>query len=157
MPGWLKALIAVAVIFVALVIGALIVAGFWWAQNKDKLMARAKQVVSEAQEFGANADNQGCVDESLSRYKKEPGFTTVISNSIFMRTCLEKSRPTPGFCSEVPKQTEFVKTAQWRIEQCNKADLSKDSNCQNLFSPVQEFCEVQRARNSVENGNSNAN
>ena len=154
MPGWLKALIAVAVVFVALVIGALVVAGFWWSQNKDKLMARAKEVVTEARDFGANTDNQGCVDESISRYKKEPGISSGISTGIFMRFCLENSRPTPGFCDNVPRPTEFVRTARWRIEQCNKVDLAKDNNCQNLFAPIQQFCE-ERTRKSNDNSNAN--
>jgi len=154
MPGWLKALIAFAVIIVALVIGVLIVGGFWWSRNKDKLMARAKEVVAEAQDFGHNTDNQGCVDESVSRYKKEPGIRTAISTSVFMRFCLESSRPTPNFCDDVPRQSEFVRTARWRIDQCNKFDLSKDSNCQNLFASIQQFCE-ERARKSADNSNAN--
>jgi hypothetical protein len=154
MPGWLKALIAAAVIIVALVIGVLIVAGYWWSRNKDKLVGRAKEVVTEARDFGRNTDNQGCVDESLSRYKKEPGFTNGISIGIFMRFCLESSRTTPNFCDDVPRQTEFLKTARWRIDQCNKFDLAKDSNCQNLFAPLQEFCEG-RARKSGDDANAN--
>jgi FtsZ-interacting cell division protein ZipA len=150
MPGWLKALIAVAVIIVALVIGVLIVAGFWWSRNSDKVVA----VVTEAQDFGRNTDNQGCVDESLSRYKKEHGLTSGVSTGIFMRFCLESSRPTPNFCDDVPRQTEFVRTARWRIDQCNKFDLAKDSNCQNLFAPIQQFCE-ERARKSGDNANAN--
>jgi hypothetical protein len=155
MPGWLKALLAVALVIVLLVVGVIVFGVVWWGRNKDKLIARAKEVVTEGRDAGRNTDNQGCVDESVSRYKKDPGLGSVISNSIFMRACLESSRPTPGFCDAVPKQTEFIKAAQWRIEQCRKVDLSKDSNCQNLFSPVQQFCD-ERARKSKENSNSNS-
>jgi hypothetical protein len=154
MPGWLKALLAVALIIVVLVIGVIVAGVVWWSRNKNALMGRAKEVMTEGREFGRNTDNQGCVDESVSKYKKDPGIGTVISNSIFTRACLESSRPTPGFCDEVPKQTEFVKTAQWRIEQCRKVDLSKDGNCQNLFTPVQQFCD-QPASKSREGSNSN--
>src|SRR5882724_3422000 len=122
MPGWLKALLAVAMVIVVLVVGVIVAGVVWWSRNKNALMARAKEVVTEGREFGHNTDNQGCVDESVSRYKGEPGFTSVISNGIFMRACLENSRPTPGFCDDVPKQTEFIRTAQWRIEQCRKVD-----------------------------------
>lgn len=154
MPTWLKALLAVALIIVVLVVGVIVAGVVWWGRNKDKLIGRAKEVMTEGREFGRNTDNQGCVDESVSRYKKDPGITTVISDSIFTRACLEASRPTPGFCDDVPKQTEFVKTAQWRIEQCRKVDLSKDSNCQNLFTPIQQFCE-ERTRKLGENSNTN--
>src|ERR1700686_2100792 len=141
MPGWLKALLAVAIIVVLLVVGVVVGGVVWWSRNKDKLMGRAKEVMTEGREYGRNTDNQGCVDESISRYKKEPGMGSVISNSIFMQMCLDNSRPTPNFCADVPKATEFMKSAQWRVEQCRKIDLSSDSYCQQLFQPIQQFCE----------------
>ncbi|HVS83110.1 MAG TPA: hypothetical protein VHE60_15385 [Pyrinomonadaceae bacterium] len=155
MPGWLKALLIVAVVIVLLVLGCIGAGVYWWTKNKDALIARGKAVVTEGRDFGRNSDNQGCVDESMSRYKKEPGFTSAISNSLFMRSCLDSSRPTPNFCSDVPKATEFVKSAQWRVEQCRRIDLSSDSYCQQLFQPVQEFCE-RRTRRSDENSNTNS-
>jgi hypothetical protein len=141
MPGWLKALLIVAIIVVLLIVGLIGAGVFWWMRNKDALMARAKEVVTEAKDFGSHTDNQGCVDGSISRYKKDPGFSSAISNSVFMRTCLDASKPTPGFCSDVPRKTEFMKSAEWRRDQCKRIDLSKDNYCQQLFQPVQEFCE----------------
>ena len=148
MPGWLKALLAVAIVAVLLVVGVVVGGVVWWSRNKDKLMGRAKEVMTEGREFGRNTDNQGCVDETLVRYKKEPGFTSVISLSIFSRVCLDASRPTPGFCNDVPKPTEFIKSGQWRAEQCRRADLSSDSYCRQLFQPVQEFCERGASKSS---------
>ena len=82
MPTWLKVLLIVALVLVLLVVGVVVAGGFWWMRNKDALMSRAKEVVSEGQDFGSSTDNQGCVDESLSRYKKEPGFSNAISTAI---------------------------------------------------------------------------
>lgn len=141
MPGWLKALLIVAIIVVLLVVGVVVGGVVWWSRNKDKLVGRIKEVAAEGREFGRNTDNQGCVDETVSRYKKEPGFTAAISNSLFTRACLDASRPTPGFCSDVPKATEFMKSAEWRKAQCSRIDLSSDSYCPQMFQPVQEFCE----------------
>ena len=155
MPGWLKALLAVAIIVVLLVVGVVVGGVVWWSRNKDKLMGRAKEIVTEGREFGRNTDNQGCVDESLSRYKKEPGLGSAISANIFTKTCLETSRPTSGFCTDVPKITEFMKSAEWRKSQCSRVDLSSDSYCPQLFQPVQEFCE-RGPRKSSENSNSNS-
>lgn len=142
MPGWLKALLTVAIIVVLLIIGVVGAGVFWWMKNKDALMARAKEVVAEGKKYGGHSDNQGCVDESVSRYKKEPGFSSLFSNSIFMRTCLDASRSTPGFCDTVPKSTEFMKAAAWRRDQCIRFDLSGDKYCQQLFQPIQQFCEM---------------
>jgi hypothetical protein len=148
MPGWLKGLLIVAIVVVLLVLGAVGVGVFYVMGHKDAWMARAKEVATEGKNFGNGTDNQGCVDESLSRYKKDPGMTTVLSNTIFMRTCLEASRDTPGFCDEVPKSMEFMKSAEWRLKQCRQAGLQSDSNCQNLFTPVQQFCEMKSQRSA---------
>ena len=142
MPGWLKALLIVLVVVIMLVVGVVIAGVYWISRNKDAWIAKGKEVMTEGRDAGRKTDNQGCVDESISRYKKEPGFSSTISNAIFMRGCLESSRPTRGFCDDVPRQTEFIKTAQWRISQCHRVDLEKDTNCQNLFAPVQQFCEA---------------
>ena len=96
-----------------------------------------------------NTDNQGCVDESISRYKKEPGFSNGISTGIFIRVCLDASRPIPNFCTDVPKPTDFIKAAQWRVEQCRRVDLAKDSYCQQLFQQVEDYC-VKRSFSSTE-------
>jgi hypothetical protein len=144
MPGWLKALLIVIVVIFVLAIGVVAVAGFLIYRNKDAIAANIKQIGTEAQDFGKKTDNQGCVDEGISRYKAEPGFRKAISSGIFMRICLDHSKPTPGFCENVPKQMEFMKTAQWRKDQCQRVDLSRDSNCQNLFAPIQQFCEEGR-------------
>lgn len=147
MPGWAKALIIVAILIVLLVLGVVGGGVFLWMRNKDALMARAKEVVAEGTEFGKGSDNQGCLDETVRRYKEDPGLSSAISTSIFVRTCLQASRPTPGFCADVPKVNEFMKTAQWRVAQCEKVNLARDHYCQQLFQPVQEYCD-RRARSS---------
>ena len=144
MPGWLKALLIVLVVVIVRAVGVVAIAGFLIYRNKDAIVAKTKEIATEAKNFGEQTDNQGCVDEAILRYKAEPGFTKAISASIFMRICLDNSKATPGFCNEVPKQMEFMKTAQWRRDQCQRVDLSRDSNCQNLFTAIQQFCEEGR-------------
>ena len=144
MPGWLKALLIVIVVIFVLAIGVVAIAGFLIYRNKDAIVAKTKEIATEAKDFGEKTDNQGCVNEAMSRYKAEPGFGKAISTTIFMRICLDNSKDTPGFCDDVPKQREFMKTAQWRRDQCQRFDLSRDSNCSNLFAPIQQFCEEGR-------------
>jgi hypothetical protein len=146
MPGWLKVLLIVAVVLVLLVVGVVGAGVFWWMRNKDAVVGRLKEVSTEGKDFGSHSDNKGCVDETMSRYKREPGFTKAISDSIFMRTCLDASKPTAGFCDGVPGRTEFIKTGQWRVEQCDQYDLRNDQYCQQLFQPVQDYCGEKRTR-----------
>ena len=141
MPGWAKALIIVGIVVVLLVVGVIAAGIFWFSRNKDNLIARGKAQVTEGHTAGLAADNQGCVDQSIARYKAEPGFTGTIATSLFMQSCLQVSKPTPGFCDEVPTEREFMKSSQWRFEQCKRVDLSSDQYCQQLFAPVQRFCD----------------
>ena len=146
MPGWLKVLLIILLIGILLVVGVIAAGGIWFYRNKDSLKAKLDTVTTEARDFGKNTDNQGCVNESISRYKAAPGITSAMSNAIFARICLDNSRATPGFCESVPKQREFMKTAQWRKEQCQRAGLERDSYCESLFTPVQQFCDTQSGK-----------
>ena len=141
MPGWLKVLLIILLVGILLVVGVIAAAGIWFYRNKDVLQTKINDITTEARNFGQNTDNEGCVNETVSRYKAEPGFTSAMSNGIFMRICLDNSRVTPGFCDSIPKQTEFMRTAQWRREQCQRVGLERDSYCEGLFTPVQQFCE----------------
>ena len=141
MPGWLKVLLIILLVGILLVVGVIAAGGIWFYRNKDALKAKLDTITTEARDFGKNTDNQGCVNETISRYKTEPGITSAMSNAIFVRICLDNSRATRGFCESVPKQIEFMKTAQWRKEQCQRAGLERDSYCEGLFTPVQQFCE----------------
>lgn len=141
MPGWLKVLLIILLIGILLVVGVIAAGGIWFYRNKDALKAKLDTVTTEGRDFGKNTDNHGCVNESISRYKAEPGITSAMSNAIFVRVCLDNSRATPGFCDAVPKQREFMKAAQWKKDQCQRAGLERDSYCESLFTPVQQFCE----------------
>ena len=156
MPRWLKILLIVAIVVVVLILGVVGTGVVWWMKNKDALMARAKEVVAEGKEFGGRNDNQACVDEALSRYKKEPGLSSLMSNNFFLRACLDASKPTEGFCESVPGPTEIMKSADWQLEQCRRVDLGKDSYCRQLFQPVQQFCE-KGGRKSPTDKNANSN
>ena len=141
MPGWLKVLLIILLVGILLVVGVIAAAGIWFYRNKEVLQSKINDITTEARDFGKNTDNQGCVNETISRYKADSGLTSAISNSIFMRLCLDASRPTAGFCDDVPKQTEFMKAAQWRNDQCQRFGLERDTHCHGLFKIVQQFCE----------------
>ena len=144
MPRWAKALIIAGVLIVLLVIGVIGAGVYWWSNNKDALMAKAKALVEEGQEAGRQTDNQGCVDQAITRYKADRGFTNGISSGIFMESCLRVSSPTPGFCDEVPHETEFIKSGKWQEAQCERVGLASDQYCRQLFQGVERFCDKRR-------------
>jgi len=145
MPGWAKALIIIAVLAVLLVVGVIVAGAYWWSHNKDALIRRGKAQITEGHDFGLTTDNQGCVDYSILRYKADRGFAGAIAANLFLQSCLDSSKQTPAFCDEVPRETEFIKSSEWRLTQCKRVDLSADQYCQQLFAPVQRFCEMPKA------------
>jgi len=148
MPGWAKTLIGILCVVAFFVISALVVGIVYVARNKDAWRAKNREVVAEGRNFGSGTDTQGCIDESIVRYKKEPGYFKAFSINSFVRGCLESSRLTPGFCDNVPvgKGMELM---EWRKEQCRHYDLGNDLGCNySLFFPVIMFCGEQKRKGS---------
>jgi len=140
-----KGMIIGGVSIVLILIVGIGLAVYWVSQQTGPLVARAKDAMEDGVRFGGTTDNKGCVTEALRRYKKEPGFTAAIASNTFMTACLKVSRPTEGFCDDVPGITEFMKTAEWQKDQCAREGLVKDALCPQLFSPISSYCERRRS------------
>jgi hypothetical protein len=123
---------------------ALVAAGmYWWVHHGRELVQSGADSIQEGDRLGGSTDNQGCMNEALSRYKQHQGIGGSISTSLFLKSCLDSSRPTAGFCDDVPTPTEFIKAAEWETRKCEEAGL-RDPGCPQLYAQVQQYC--QRAR-----------
>src|SRR5215813_14897215 len=134
--GWKVTLWIIAGLMLLIIVG---VGGlvFWVYQNKDQWIENVKKIEKNADEYGRNTDNAGCLKEALSRQKRDNSVSGTIANNLFLQSCLHSSAPTPGFCDGVPSEKEFVKHISWLSTQCSKAGLPNDRNCQRLFIAVQ--------------------
>lgn len=152
MATWLKVVLIIGGLVVVLIL-VTVVAGVYMVKRYGPEMVEAgKQTIAEAEEYGRGTDNEGCLNEAVARHNRSDGFADQIKTNLFLRFCLESSRPTPGFCDTVPRQTEFIKGAQWQLQQCGRYGLKAEKQCGQLFQPIQQFCEVRRM-----GANSNAN
>lgn len=140
MTDGVKAIIVIGVCFLFLVIVAVCGAAYWWSRHSKDLGRAAVQKFEEGRSFGKTTDNQGCVDEALARYKKSPGFRGAISANLFLQSCLDSSKPTPGFCESVPRRIDFMKSAAWQKAKCSEAGIN-DSMCPQIFAQLQQYCE----------------
>jgi hypothetical protein len=113
---------------------------YWVYQNKDRWVQSAEKLVKEAREFGAKTNNGGCLEEALSRHKRDKSITGRISTQGFLTVCLQASEPSPGFCEGVPPQNEILKSANWALKKCADAGLQNDQGCQQIFGAVQSYC-----------------
>jgi len=123
-----------------LAIVAVGVIGYWFYQNKGKLIRAAVDIEKVAKEFGAKTDNEGCLNEAVSRHKSDKSITGRISTTAFLTVCLQESKPSPGFCDGVPASGEILKSGAWRLKKCADAGLQNDQGCQQLFGVVQSYC-----------------
>lgn len=134
--------IILSVIGGLVLLGIIIVGGFayWVYRNKDRFVQSAEQIVKDGKEFGSKTNNEGCLQEALSRHKRDNSFTGRISTQGFLAVCLQASRPSPGFCDGVPEQKEILKMAGWAVKKCSDAGLPNDQGCQQIFGAVQTYC-----------------
>ena len=113
---------------------------YWVYHNKDRWVQSAKQFAKEAEEFGAKTNNAGCLEEALSRYKRDKSITGRISAQGFLTVCLQASEPSPEFCDGAPPRNEKLKSASWALKKCGDAGLQNDQGCQQIFGLVQVYC-----------------
>jgi hypothetical protein len=154
MPTWLKVLLIIGGLIVVLVVVTVVATFVLVKRYGPQLVETAQKTVDEGEEYGRRTDNEGCLNEAVARHSHAEGFGDVLKNTIFLRTCLEASRPTPGFCDDVPRQFEFIRGAQWQLQQCRRYGLRPEQQCQQIFQQVQQFCEQpHRHADDVDNAN----
>jgi hypothetical protein len=151
MPTWMKVLLVAGVLLVLLMVGTVVAGYFVVRKYGPGLVEAGKQTYEEGVQYGRRTDNEGCLNEAVARQAHAEGFTDMIKNNVFTRACLEASRPTPGFCDAVPRQTEFMKAIAWQQQQCQRYGLPPEKQCSQLFQQVQQFCEQRRERGANAN------
>jgi hypothetical protein len=99
-----------------------------------------RNIGKESEKFGAKTNNEGCLQEAMSRHKHDKSITGRGSTQGFLTACLQASEPSPGFCEGVPPRNEIMKSANWALKKCADAGLQDDQGCQQIFGAVQTYC-----------------
>src|SRR5258708_21853730 len=135
-----KVLLAGCSVLVLLAVAG--IAGLAWyvRAHKDDLLAQARKVRSDGAQTGRNLTEARCVDDALSRYINDKGVIGGVRTQVWLGGCLEASQPTEGFCNGVPSESEFMRTVNWRVDQCRARGLTGDSTCPNILAEVQRYC-----------------
>jgi hypothetical protein len=156
MPTWLKVLLVACGLLVVLIVVAVFAGVYVVRRYGPGLVEAGKQSMNEAEEYGRRTDNEGCLNEAVARHSRSEGLGDLIKNTVFLRACLESSRPTPGFCDSVPRQIEFMKSVAWQTQQCKRYGLPPEKQCGQLFQQMQQFCELRRRVPAAGNNEDNA-
>lgn len=122
-------------IVILLVIVAGVAMTIWVHNNSDEFESSGMSGVQEGARFGLRADEAGCLAEASRRAGESGGMAAAFAVGGFMRSCLEFSRPTDGFCADVPPPTALRRTIAWQRERCNG-----EQGCTGVIGGVQTYC-----------------
>jgi len=127
-------------------IGALVYTGYrWWQTSGRTYMVAMKDAGNEGSTFARTADNAGCVDAGLARYPRDSSTVSgMLQGSAFLSTCLRASKPTPGFCDDVPPRGQRAEMDAWARKKCEVVD-GKQTICRGMLGAVQAFCRPRSA------------
>ncbi len=139
---WVRKLsvgLAVSAVVVALVIGG---AQFWWSQNRDEILAQGKVQRLAGQDAGLHTDETGCVKRSIQLHQNdsEKSMLSTAGIAIDLHACLDASRRTPDFCTDVPARTDILATAQWIAGTCSTLGMGDDVQCNSLIDVIPGYC-----------------
>ena len=124
-----------------LVLLALIVGSLWLRRNGGELEAGARSATRDGARFGLARDEAACFEEGKRRAAGSTTIQAALAVNQFMRSCLEFSRATPGFCEGVPPITALRRAATWQVQTCGR-----DAGCRNAAQVVQAYCAGNRAK-----------
>ena len=141
MPTWLKVILIILFIGIAVVALAVFLGVRWLRSHEGELRDQGRAVITEAQDFGRGKDAEACVTEAFARLKRCDGFICEAKTRVFLQQCVSTANVPPAFCNGVPKRSEILATATWALEECARRGLPNDRPCTRLVGGLQEACE----------------
>jgi len=137
---WILGCLGVLAFFVVCGIVGIVVLVRVLDTDESKRDYAAKE--AEGRELGKTMDQAGCVKEGLARSKKMTRFeiTRAVENQSFIEGCLKSSRPTSGFCNDLPSFWK-LQDSDWADKQCRRAGQdSMRTGCVAVFEAQISFC-----------------
>jgi len=123
-------------------IGSFIAMALWFRSHGDELMAQGQADQAAGAKAGAALMDGQCVDGALADYAKDRGMFNAVEARLWLTGCLGTARATQGFCTGVPPESEIIRSATWRVAQCDAHHLGGDSTCPNILAEVQKHCDA---------------
>ncbi|MDX2043718.1 MAG: hypothetical protein SF097_21050 [Acidobacteriota bacterium] len=111
--GWKIGLTIIAAIMLLMMLGAG-ACFYYFSQIGDQVREDQKA----AEKLGETADEQACLQEALARTEGKNAIAGAATATVFLSTCLRKSRPSRGFCDGVPTGEDKDATRKWAESKC---------------------------------------
>jgi hypothetical protein len=132
-------LLVVSVILIAA--AAVGVAVLLVSRYGGELAHASQRNVEQGVAFGRETDEAGCLAEAIARYKANRGLSGSLGAGMFEQGCLRASRPSAGFCDDVPSPLDFLRGGRWQMDQARRAGIHDQFSSQ-IFAQVQAYCDT---------------
>lgn len=133
--GWKIGLTIAASVMLLLMLGAGACVYYFSQLGKD-----IQQDLKAGERFGETADEDACLKEAFTRSKGKNAISGTASATVFLVTCLEKSKPTPGFCNDVPSRQDKEAAKIWAGTKCQELGQN-DMTCGAILGAVVGHCQ----------------
>ena len=140
-----KVAITIVVCFLLFAVGAVGLVAFLWSRHSGELMEATKKQTEDGFVFGRDADESGCLNEAITRYKAHPGFAGSMGTAMFVQGCWTTSRTSEGFCEGVPSPFDMLRAGRWQAMRSKQAGLT-DPFAPQIFGQLQAYCFDARPR-----------
>ena len=151
MTRTVKGLLVGCLVLVFLGVIVLAALGWYVKQKAPEMLASAQSAESEGVSFGKGVSDSQCVSAALERYQANRGIAATVTQSIWLDGCFQTSTIEEKFCDGVPRESDLMRSATWRVARCEEAGIQQDVSCPNLVGRVQTYCEgnVRRSKLSA--------
>ena len=146
-----KAALVVGAISVGLLITAVVIGVIWWNRHGQEFVSGVQDAMKQGQMEGQGIAEETCLERSIESIRSDRGIdmSLMVEKSLHLQGCLSTARVSPNFCMKVPRVSEFIASAKWKIEKCNDLKMN-DNSCQSLFSIQQTYCDSPERRSKVD-------
>lgn len=133
--GWKIGLTIIAAFMLLMMLGA--GACFYYF---SQIGEQVKEDQKAAEKLGETADEQACLQEALARAEGKNAISGAATATVFLSTCLRKSKPSRGFCDGVPSSDDREATRQWAESKCKTLGQS-NLTCGAVMGAVIGHCQ----------------
>jgi hypothetical protein len=133
-------LIVTGAIVLALAVVATAI-GWMWHSYAPDLIESATNAIKLGKQEGKRLAEAQCLADAIQRHKNPENLNigASVNDNLRMRGCLDVSRISAEFCTEVPAKDSILDAAVWGAKRCSAEGLS-DPYCGNLFQQVVQYC-----------------
>ena len=135
-----KIILAVVVGLALFAVGVIGLGAYFWSRHGRGLVEANERQYAQGLAFGRQTDESGCLNEAVTRYKRNGGMTGYMAAGLFVKACWTSSRPSDGFCDQVPKPLDLLRAPRWQLEQSRRAGIDRQYGGQ-IFSLQQMHCD----------------